>query len=107
MTWFPWRDSRLVSTVATNHVTVFFHTSEHDRDQSQRSFSTVVSLPEATNDTLAVVKAATQGVRKTWRDGFRYFKAGVVTADLTSMAASQRAMPGLGQLDRKMGAAPM
>ena len=93
--------------LATNHVTVFFHTSEHDRDRPQRSVSTVVSLPEATNDTLALVKAATHGIRKTWRDGYRYSKAGVVTTDLTSLAASQRAMPGLGQLDREMGAALM
>ena len=93
--------------LATNHVTVFFHTSEHDRDRPQRSVSTVVSLPEATNDTLALVKAATHGVRKTWRDGFRYSKAGVVTTDLTPLAVSQRAMPGLGQLDREMGAALM
>ncbi|MCJ2039014.1 Y-family DNA polymerase [Methylobacterium sp. J-059] len=93
--------------LATNHVTVFFHTSEHDRDRPQRSVSTVVTLPEATSDTLALVKAATHGVRKTWRDGYRYSKAGVVTTDLMSLAASQRAMPGLGQLDREMGAALM
>jgi DNA polymerase V len=93
--------------LATNHVTVFFHTSEHDRDRPQRSTSTVVTLPEATNDTMALVKAATHGVRKTWRDGFRYSKAGIVTTDLAPPATSQRAMPGLGQLDREMGAALM
>lgn len=93
--------------LATNHVTVFFHTSEHDRGRPQRSVSTVVTLPEATNDTLALVKAATHGVRKTWRDGYRYSKAGVVTTDLAPLVSSQRAMPGLGQLDREMGAALM
>ena len=93
--------------LATNHVTVFFHTSEHDRDRPQRSVSTVVTLPEATSDTLALIKAATHGVRKTWRDGYRYSKAGVVTTDLMPLAASQRAMPGLGQLNREMGAALM
>ena len=65
------------------------------------------TFPEATSDTLALVKAATHGVRKTWRDGYRYSKAGVVTTDLMPLAASQRAMPGLGQLDREMGAALM
>jgi DNA polymerase V len=90
-----------------NHVTVFFHTSEHDRGRPQRSVSTVVTLPEATNDTLALVKAATRGVRKTWRDGYRYSKAGVVTTDLAPLASSRRAMPGVGQLDREMGAALM
>ncbi|MCJ2081832.1 Y-family DNA polymerase [Methylobacterium sp. J-090] len=93
--------------LATNHVTVFFHTSEHDRDRPQRSVSTVVTLTEATNDTMALVKAALHGIRKTWRDGFRYSKAGVVTTDLMPLAASQRTFPGLGQLDREMGAALM
>ncbi|KQO66492.1 MULTISPECIES: Y-family DNA polymerase [Methylobacterium] len=93
--------------LATNHVTVFFHTSEHDRGRPQRSVSTVVTLPEATNDSLALVKAATHGVRKTWRDGYRYSKAGVVTTDLAPLVSSQRAMPGLGQIDREMGAALM
>ena len=68
---------------------------------------TVVTLPEATSDTLALVKAATHGVRKTWRDRYRYSKAGVVPTDLMPLTASQRAMPGLGQLDREMGAALM
>lgn len=93
--------------LATDHVTIFFHTSEHDRDRPQRSISTVVTLPEATNDTLALMKAATHGVRQAWRDGYRYSKAGVVTTDLVPLAASQRAMPGLGQLDREAGAALM
>jgi DNA polymerase V len=47
------------------------------------------------------------GVRKTWRDGYRYSKAGVVTTDLVPLAASQRAFPVLGQLDREHGAALM
>jgi DNA polymerase V len=82
--------------LATDHVTVFFYTSEHDRTRPQRSASTVVTLPEASNDALVLVKAAPHGVRKTWRDGFRYSKAGVVTTDLLPLPAFQRAMPGLG-----------
>ena len=93
--------------LGTDHVTVFFHTSEHDRDRPQRSVSTVVTLPEASNDTLVLVKACVQGVRKAWRDGFRYAKAGVVTTDLVPLDASQRAIPGLGQFDRRQGAALM
>ncbi len=88
-------------------MTVFFHTSEHDRDRPQRSVSTVVTLPEASNDTMVLVKACLHGVRRAWRGGFRYSKSGVVTTDLVPLAASQRAMPGLGQLDREHGAALM
>ena len=93
--------------LGTDHVTVFFHTSEHDRTRPQRSVSTVVTLPEASNDTMVPVKAALHGVRKTWRDVFRYSKAGVVTTDLLPFHASQRAIPGLGQIDREQGAALM
>ncbi|SDM27380.1 DNA polymerase V [Methylobacterium phyllostachyos] len=88
-------------------MTVFFHTSEHDRDRPQRSVSSMVTLPEASNDTLVLVKACLHGVRKTWRDGYRYFKAGVVATDLLALAGTQRAFPGLGQLDREHGAALM
>ncbi len=41
--------------LATSHVTVFYHTSEHDRGEPMRSISTVVTLPEASNDTLALI----------------------------------------------------
>ncbi len=93
--------------LGTDHVTVFYHTSEHDRGSPQRSVSTVVRLAEATSDSLVLVKAATWGARRMWRDGYRYSKAGVITVDLVRLAASQRAMPGLGQFDRERGAALM
>ena len=95
------------ATLAANHITVFFHTSEHDFGSPQRSASTVVTLPEATSDTIVLVKAATSGARRIWRDGFRYSKAGVMTVDLVDLATSQRAFPGMGQLDREKGAALM
>ncbi|UGB27208.1 Y-family DNA polymerase [Methylorubrum sp. B1-46] len=85
--------------LGTDHVTVFYHTSEHDRDRPQRSVSTVVTLPEATNDTLVLAKAAISGVRRVWKDGYRYSKAGIITTDLMPLEASQRAL--IGGLDRE------
>ena len=93
--------------LGTDHVGVFFHTSEHDVGARQRSAAITVSLPEATSDTLALVKAATAGVRRVWRPGYRYSKAGVVTVDLVKLAASQRALPGIGRLDREKASAIM
>ena len=93
--------------LATDHVTVFFHTSEHDRADPQRSASTVVTLPEATNDTLALARAATSGVRRAWRSGYRYSKAGLVTVDLVPFAWSQRALPGFGAAEPARSAALM
>ena len=44
-----------------------------------------MTLPEVTNDTLALASAATSGARRVWRSGYRYrySKAGLVTVDLT------------------------
>nr|WP_318284285.1 MULTISPECIES: Y-family DNA polymerase [unclassified Methylobacterium] len=89
--------------LGTDHITVFYHTSEHDRGEPMRSVSTVVTLPEATNDTLALIPAALHGVARTWREQgsppWRYAKAGVVTVDLVPLAVSQRAL--IGRLDRE------
>lgn len=89
--------------LATNHVTIFYHTSEHDRDAPMRSVSTTVSLPEHTNDTLVLIKAAQLGVAKTWRElgqqPWRYSKAGIITNDLVPLSHSPRAL--IGQMDRE------
>jgi DNA polymerase V len=89
--------------LATNHVTIFYHTSEHDRDAPMRSVSTTVTLPEHTSDTLALIKAARHGVAKTWREPgqrpWRYSKAGIVTNDLVLLSHSPRAL--IGGMDRE------
>jgi DNA polymerase V len=56
---------------------------------------------EATNDTTILVKAAEAGTRQIWRDGYRYSKAGVVTADLVPMDRAPRAL--FGGFDRERG----
>jgi DNA polymerase V len=48
------RRERLV----TDHVTIFYHTSAHGRDEPIRSVSTTVPLPEHGSDTPALIKAA-------------------------------------------------
>ncbi|BAR47169.1 DNA-repair protein [Methylobacterium aquaticum] len=54
--------------LAVSAVTVFSHTSEHDRSDPMRSVSTVVHLPEATNDSCHLIQAALHGVAKTWKE---------------------------------------
>ncbi len=44
--------------LGTDHVTIFYQTSEHGRDEPIRSVSTTVQLPEHGSDTLALIKAA-------------------------------------------------
>jgi len=84
--------------LATDHVSVFFHTSPHDRGPS-RSVSTTVDFPEASNDTLVLVRAAKWGARRIWKSGYRYSKAGLMTVDLVPLESSQRAL--IGALDRE------
>lgn len=85
------------SNLGTDHLTVFLHTSEHDRNAPQRSAAVTVDLPEATSDTVLLTKAARWGARRIWRDGYAYSKAGLITDDLVPLASSQRALPGIGQ----------
>lgn len=84
--------------LATDHVTVFFHTSPFDNGPS-RSVSTTVDLPEASNDSLVLVRAAKWGARRIWKSGYRYAKAGLMTVDIVPLESSQRAL--IGALDRE------
>lgn len=67
--------------LATDQITVFMHTSPFDDDEPQRSVSMTISIPEATNDSLQLIKAARRAVDHLWQSGCRYAKAGVITQD--------------------------
>jgi len=90
--------------LVTDHVTVFFHTSAHDPGTA-RSVSTTAGLPEATNDTLVLTRAAQDAARRIWKDGYRYAKAGLITTDLVPLANAQRAL--IGGYDRERSTALM
>lgn len=77
--------------LATDHVTVFMHTSPFS-DDPQRSVSMTVDIVEATNDSLQLIKAARRAVDALWRGGFRYSKAGIITQDLVPPSIAQRAL---------------
>lgn len=83
--------------LATDHVTIFYHTSPFDNGPS-RSVSTTVDFPEASNDTLVLVRAAKWGARRIWKSGYLYAKAGLMTVDIVPVENSQRAL--IGALDR-------
>lgn len=51
-----------------------------------------VDIPEATNDTLQLIKAARRAVDRLWQSGFRYSKAGIITQDLVPPPIPQRAL---------------
>lgn len=51
-----------------------------------------MDLPEATNDTLALVAAVARAVNALWKGGYRYSKAGIITDDMVAPAALQRVL---------------
>jgi DNA polymerase V len=69
-------------------VLVFMHTSPH-RAGPQLSRSVIVPLRRATDDTLALVLAASDGMRSMYLPGYLFIKAGVILVDLQSADLQQ------------------
>ncbi len=67
--------------LAVTNLSVFMHTNQF-KDVPQYSNSLTVKLPVATDTTHELITAALQSMRKLWRDGFAYKKAGVMFVGL-------------------------
>ncbi|ACL61589.1 hypothetical protein Mnod_6837 [Methylobacterium nodulans ORS 2060] len=95
--------TKLAAEVAARHVKKTTENLPRGLSPARRSSH----LPEATSDSLVLIKAALHGVAKTWREQgpepWRYSKAGVVTADLVPLVESPRAL--FGALDRERSGA--
>lgn len=63
-------------------VMVFIRTSPFRAQDAQYSRSVTVPLGQASDDTLVLTRAALEGLRAIYRDGFNYAKAGVLLAEL-------------------------
>ena len=59
---------------------VFMRTNEFNNDPKYSN--SVTFEVEPTADSFALISSATRAARSLWRDGFRYFKAGIVLVDL-------------------------
>lgn len=68
---------------------VFMHTSPY-RPGPQCSRSVVVPLRRPTDDTLALAKAAAEGMRFMYVAGYQFIKAGVILVDLQPASVQQR-----------------
>lgn len=68
---------------------VFMHTSPY-RPGPQCSRSVVVPLRRPTDDTLALAKAATDGMRFMYVAGYQFIKAGVILVELQPASVQQR-----------------
>ena len=66
-----------------NSLMVFIHTNGHRKDLPQYSRNIVVKLPFATNSTIELSGFALQALKKIFKDGYAYKKAGVIVQDFT------------------------
>ena len=73
------REERL----AAESMSVFVLTNYFNRKEKQYSNSIKLQLPFPTNNSIKIVKRALQGIRKIYREGYRYKKAGVILYGLT------------------------
>ncbi len=62
---------------AAGSISVFIHTSPFLKTERRYSNSTMLHLPQAGNDTGELIHYAHAGLRKIFREGYRYQKAGV------------------------------
>lgn len=65
-----------------NSLMVFIRTSYFDKDKPQYSQNIFIQLPYATSTSFDLVKGAIKGLRKIFKPGFQYKKAGVVVMDI-------------------------
>jgi len=64
-------------------VQVYIRTNPHQPREPQHSPSLIVPLAEATDDTLKLNAAALLGLKRLFRPGFAYAKAGIMLTELT------------------------
>ena len=67
----------------TKSITVFIRTSPFDKNRKYYSNSLTIDLPVATNNSLELVKVAIEGLKKIYKYGYFYQKAGVILSKLS------------------------
>ena len=73
-------------------VQVNIRTNPHGKNQPQYQRGLTVPLPEASDDTLRLTRAALWGLRRIYRPGFAYQKAGVAMLNLTTATHAQASL---------------
>jgi DNA polymerase V len=73
-----------------NAIMVFVHTNSFRTDQAQYARNIVVKLPYPTNSSIEIAHFAEFGLKKIFKAGYGYKKAGVIVLDITPADSSQR-----------------
>ena len=66
----------------TRAVTIFIRTSPFDKNRKYYSNSITIELPVATNNSIELVKTAISGLKKIYKYGYFYQKAGIILSKL-------------------------
>jgi DNA polymerase V len=75
--------------LTTQVLTVFIHTSPFDSNNPQYSNSATIEFDRPTSDTAQLIAAAQQGLKRIYRRGFSYQRAGILLPDLWSAHVAQ------------------
>ncbi|MFI8748756.1 Y-family DNA polymerase [Vreelandella lionensis] len=85
----------------TSAVMVFVRTNPFRTDLPQYQQRVVVSLEKPTDDSRNIIAAAIQGLRRLWRKGYAYHKAGLTLLDLSPKANRQLTLTETPQTDEE------
>ncbi len=70
-------------------MTVFIRTSPFDKNRKYYSNSTTIDLPVSTSNSLELVKMAMKGLKKIYKYGYFYQKAGIILSKLTDSSENE------------------
>lgn len=73
-------------------LTVFIHTNSHRDDLDQYYNSSFINLEEATADTFTITEAAIRCLKKIYRKGYFYKKAGILVNETVSADAVKKSL---------------
>jgi len=73
----------------TRSITIYIRTSPFDKNRKYYSNSITVDLPVATSNSLELVKSAINGLKKIYKYGYFYQKAGIVLSKLREASENE------------------
>ena len=73
----------------TRSITIYIRTSPFDKNRKYYSNSITIDLPVATSNSLELVKTAIQGLKKIYKYGYFYQKAGIVLSKLREVSENE------------------
>jgi len=85
----------------TSAVMVFVRTNPFRTDLPQYQQRVVISLERPTDDSRDIIAAAVQGLRRLWRKGYAYHKAGLMLLDLSPKSNRQLTLTETPQTDEE------